>query len=175
MRHGRVNRRRDKLMERLHQNGRLILNADDWGRDRQTTDRIPECIVHKALSSASAMVFLEDSERAAEMARERRIDCGLHLNFTTYFSAPGTPMALLKRQHQFSVVLSRHRYAQVVFHPAIAVPLNTWQRSSSTNLRGCMARGRVASTVTIICTFVPDVNRWYLVKNDQTSTLSGPL
>jgi chitin disaccharide deacetylase len=118
--HRRVKRQSDQLMEILHQNGRLIVNADDWGRDPQTTDRILECVVHKALSSASAMVFMEDSERAAAMARERGIDCGLHLNFTAPFSAPGTPLALLKRQHRLSVFLRRHRYAQVVFHPSLA-------------------------------------------------------
>jgi chitin disaccharide deacetylase len=110
----------DQLMEMLHQNGRLIVNADDWGRDRHTTDRILECVVQKALSSVSAMVFMEDSECAAETARERAIDCGLHLNFTAPFSAPDTPMALLKHHHRLSVFLRRHRYAQVVFHPALA-------------------------------------------------------
>jgi hypothetical protein len=83
--HGPIKRRSDQLMEMPHQNGRLIVNADDWGRDRHTTDRILECVVHKALSSASAMVFMEDCERAAAMDLERGIDCGLHLNFTAPF------------------------------------------------------------------------------------------
>lgn len=120
MRHGRVKRRSYHLMEMLHQNGRLIVNADDWGRDRHTTDRILECVVQKALSSASAMVFMEDSEPAAAIARERGIDCGLHLNFTTPFSAPGSSGALMKHQHRLSVFLRRHRYAQVMFHPLLA-------------------------------------------------------
>ena len=34
----------------------------------------------------SAMVFMEDSERAASIARADAIDAGLHLNFTTAFS-----------------------------------------------------------------------------------------
>lgn len=120
MRHGCVKRRSDQLMEMLHQDGRLIVNADDWGRDRHTTDRILECVLHKALSSVSAMVFMEDSEPAAAMALEKGIDCGLHLNFTTPFSAPSCPPALLKHQHRLSVFLRRHRYAQVLFHPALA-------------------------------------------------------
>src|SRR4029077_20103780 len=63
--------------------GVLIINADDWGRSQETTDRIAECVAHGAVSSVSAMVFMEDSERSAVIARERGIDAGLHLNFTT--------------------------------------------------------------------------------------------
>src|SRR6266480_4217678 len=69
--------------------GVLIVNADDWGRDAETTARIAECVVPGGVSSVSAMVFMADSERAADTARERGIDAGLHVNFTTPFSAPG--------------------------------------------------------------------------------------
>ncbi len=44
--------------------GVLIVNADDWGRDRETTDHTLECVVGGAVSSVSAMVFMEDSTRA---------------------------------------------------------------------------------------------------------------
>ena len=54
--------------------GRLIVNADDWGRDPRTTGRILDCALRGAVSSVSAMVFMEDSERAATLARERGID-----------------------------------------------------------------------------------------------------
>src|SRR5713226_8748086 len=47
------------------QAGILIINADDWGQDHETTERISDCIVCRSVSSASAMVFMEDSERAA--------------------------------------------------------------------------------------------------------------
>src|SRR6266436_2569517 len=75
--------------------GRLILNADDWGRDRDTTERTLECILRGAVSSASAMVLMEDSERASVLAREHGIDAGLHLNFTTPFSAANCPARLV--------------------------------------------------------------------------------
>src|SRR5213594_3601887 len=78
--------------------GLLILNADDWGRDRGTTGRILDCALRGAVSSVSAMVFMEDSERAAAIARERGIDAGLHLNFTTSFSAEGCPAGIVDRQ-----------------------------------------------------------------------------
>ena len=45
--------------------GCLIINADDWGRDDRTTNRILEYFQRRVLSSASGMVFMEDSERAA--------------------------------------------------------------------------------------------------------------
>src|SRR5580700_2369503 len=97
--------------------GRLIVNADDWGRDRNTTDRISECSLRGSVSSVSAMVFMEDSVRAATLASERGIDAGLHLNFTTPFSAQDCPAALAQHQQPLARYLLRHRLAQVVFHP----------------------------------------------------------
>ena len=98
----------------------LIINADDWGRDVDTTDRILECVVAGTVSSASAMVFMVDSHRAAHLARERRVDCGLHLNFTTPFSTRDCPSRL--REHQARVLryLRRNRLAQTVYHPGLA-------------------------------------------------------
>src|SRR5258708_25144263 len=58
--------------------GVLIVNADDWGRDYETTARTLECALHGTISSVSAMVFMQGSERAAAIARERGIDAGLH-------------------------------------------------------------------------------------------------
>jgi hypothetical protein len=97
--------------------GILIINADDWGRDRENTDRTLECVAHGAVSSVSAMVFMEDSERAAGVARERVIDAGLHLNLTTAFSGPGVPARLKEHQQRLSRHLLRHRFAPVVFYP----------------------------------------------------------
>lgn len=101
------------------QAGALIINADDWGRDRQTTDRIFECVAGGTVSSTSAMVFMGDSERAAAIARERGVDAGLHLNFTTRFSAANCPTRLLERQNQIAAYLLRRRINQVVYHPGL--------------------------------------------------------
>lgn len=65
------------------------------------------------------MVFMEDSERAAETAGEKRIDVGLHLNFTTLFSAK-TASRLAEHQRRTARFLTRGRYTQVVFHPGLA-------------------------------------------------------
>jgi chitin disaccharide deacetylase len=99
--------------------GLLIVNADDWGRDQNTTDRTLECVVCGSVSSVSAMVFMEDSERAAAIAQERRIDTGLHLNLTTPFSAPRTPPLLVEHQQRVSQYLRQNSFAQAVFHPGL--------------------------------------------------------
>jgi predicted glycoside hydrolase/deacetylase ChbG (UPF0249 family) len=99
--------------------GLLILNADDWGRDHETTERTVECALRGTVSSVSAMVFMEDSERAADIARERGIDAGLHLNFTTPFSGKSCPAPLAEHQHRIAKRLLRHRLAQVLFYPTL--------------------------------------------------------
>ena len=99
--------------------GLLIVNADDWGRSSKETDAILNCVLRGAVSSGSAMVFMEDSERAAVIARERGIDVGLHLNFTTSFTAPNCPAPLVQRQQELARHLLQHRLAQVVFHPGL--------------------------------------------------------
>ena len=99
--------------------GILIVNADDWGWDHETTERISECVLRGTVSSVSAMVFMEDSERAAAMAQERVIDAGLHLNLLTAFSAARCPASLVQHQQELARYLQRHRFAQAMFHPAL--------------------------------------------------------
>ncbi len=99
--------------------GTLIVNADDWGRNHETTERISECILRGAVSSTSAMVFMEDSERAATVAQERGIDAGLHLNFTTSFSAAQGSAFLVDHQQRLAKYLLRRRLAQAIFHPGL--------------------------------------------------------
>lgn len=100
--------------------GALIVNADDWGRDTGNTNAAYECIRAGAVSSVSAMVFMEDSERAAEIARASGIDTGLHLNLTSPFTTPRVPSALADRQRRIARYLRRTRLAQVLYHPGLA-------------------------------------------------------
>jgi predicted glycoside hydrolase/deacetylase ChbG (UPF0249 family) len=95
------------------------VNADDWGRDRETSDRTLDCIRCRTVSSVSAMTFMEDSERAAAIACDQEIDAGLHLNFTSPFSASRVPSQLVAHQKQLSQYLLRHRSSQIVFHPGL--------------------------------------------------------
>ena len=98
--------------------GLLVVNADDWGRDAMTTDRILECTLAGTVSSVSAMVFMNDSERAAAIAVDRGIEAGLHLNFTTTPSSRCRPQ-FLHRQQQLARYLLRNRLTQAVFHPGL--------------------------------------------------------
>ena len=99
--------------------GLLNINADDWGRDRLNTDRTLDCVICGAVSSVSAMMFMEDSERSAAIARELRIDTGLHLNLTTEFSVAGCPSRLIEHQERLAKYLRGRRLAQAVFHPGL--------------------------------------------------------
>ena len=100
--------------------GLLIVNADDWGRDAWTTSRILDCVDAGGVSSVSAMVFMEDSERAAALSRERNIDAGLHLNLTTPLSAKACPRVLRERQDGLSRYLRRGSWTRVAAHPGLA-------------------------------------------------------
>ncbi len=96
--------------------GRLIINADDWGRDVNTTERMFECLKHGTVSSVSAMVFMEDSERAAAMAHEHGVDAGLHLNLTTPLSGANLSSELIERQREVAAYLTKRRLNQVLFN-----------------------------------------------------------
>lgn len=62
---------------------------------------------------------MRDSERAANIALERQIDAGLHLNLTAPFTADNASARLVEYQQKVSAYLRRHRLAQVVFHPGL--------------------------------------------------------
>ncbi len=51
---------------------------------------------------------------------DAQIDAGLHLNLTTPFSAPACPTALLRHHEKVARYLTRHRLAQVVYHPGLS-------------------------------------------------------
>ena len=107
------------MSDQTSSTGLLIINADDWGRDEETSERIFECVAHRTVSSVSAMVFMADSERAADVARERGVDAGLHLNLSLAFSAPGCPSKLLEHQRRVATYLLKHPLARVIFHPGL--------------------------------------------------------
>lgn len=78
--------------------GLLIVNADDWGAEEANTDAIRDAFAAGAITSASAMVYMEDSDRAAAIARRERLGLGLHLNLTQPFSDSAAPLAVRGRQ-----------------------------------------------------------------------------
>jgi predicted glycoside hydrolase/deacetylase ChbG (UPF0249 family) len=95
----------------------LVINADDFGRNRLATDRILICHVEKRITSASAMVFMEDSERAAILAKDWQIDVGLHINFTESFTGPSVPQPLRRDHERIRRFLRLNKYALLVYNP----------------------------------------------------------
>ena len=98
----------------------LIITADDYGKTRHATDSILECFSRKRITSASAMVFMEDSERAASLALRISIEVGLHLNFTEPFTICNIPLTLRDRQERVVSYLTKHKFAQVIYNPFLA-------------------------------------------------------
>jgi chitin disaccharide deacetylase len=68
--------------------GLLIVNADDWGASERTTESIAACFVAGGVTSATAMMHMADSERAAARALELGLPTGLHLNLTQPYDGP---------------------------------------------------------------------------------------
>jgi len=97
----------------------LIINADDWGKNQKTTDNSLECYKNNRISSASAMVFMADSARAAELATEHNFDTGLHINFNLNFDG-NLVSSRLKLYHQaIASFLSRNKYNVLIYNPLL--------------------------------------------------------
>ena len=94
----------------------LIINADDWGRSQAETDAALDCYKNGRITSVSAMVFMRDSERAAELAKANQIDVGLHLNFSESFTGNHSSKALIDN-HRIALFLTRNKYAPLLYNP----------------------------------------------------------
>lgn len=98
--------------------GLLIVNADDLGLSPADTDAILECFGAGAITSATAMVWMKDSERAAALAREAALPVGLHLNLIEPFSAPGVPADVAGTQRRVIERLRSKRPGVYLYHRA---------------------------------------------------------
>lgn len=95
----------------------LIINADDLGRSSAETNAALMCHRDGRITSVSAMVFMADSERAAELAKGNGLDVGLHLNFSEGFTA-GRDLGMLGEYHNRIVRFLRgNKYSQLLFNP----------------------------------------------------------
>ncbi len=97
----------------------LIINADDWGSSRQITSRIEECFDAGVVDTVSAMVFMSDSERAAQLSTAKSIETGLHLNLTTPFDSGRVSDRLLASQQKVIKYLRRNRVAPYLYNPIL--------------------------------------------------------
>lgn len=61
---------------------RIVINADDFGLSRGINAGILAAMERGIVGSASVMVNLPDSMEALQLARERRLDIGWHVNLT---------------------------------------------------------------------------------------------
>jgi chitin disaccharide deacetylase len=95
----------------------LIINADDWGRSKAATNQSLACYEVGRISSTSVMVFMEDSERGADLAKRAGIDTGLHLNFTESFNGASVPPATRVQQERIRRFLRKSKYALLLYHP----------------------------------------------------------
>ncbi len=95
----------------------LIINADDFGSSAAETDAARSCYQQGRITSVSAMVFMADSERAAELAKENGLDVGLHLNFDEAFTGKGFPAGLSDCHRSTMHYLRANKYAQLVYNP----------------------------------------------------------
>lgn len=98
----------------------VIITADDFGKTRHATDSIMTCFSKGRIMSASAMVFMEDSERAAGMAIQSSIEIGLHINFTMPFSAPNVSKKIAGHHEKIISYLTRKKLSQVIYNPFLS-------------------------------------------------------
>jgi predicted glycoside hydrolase/deacetylase ChbG (UPF0249 family) len=97
----------------------IIVNADDWGRSPAETNAAADCFRSGSITSVTAMVFMQDSERGAELANELRLDVGLHLNLSQPFTAPPPKPEISERHLRITSFLTSNKYALVLYHPLL--------------------------------------------------------
>jgi len=88
----------------------LIVNADDFGASPNASDPVVELFARGVVSSASAMVRMQDTARAAPLAREHGIPTGLHLNLTLPFNGPAVPAPTRERQRRLTETFGRESW-----------------------------------------------------------------
>jgi predicted glycoside hydrolase/deacetylase ChbG (UPF0249 family) len=77
------------------------------------------CFRQKRITSASIMVFMEDSERAAELAVKANLETGLHINLVLPYDAPGVSESLRRSQNAAAAFFGSGPWTQVVYNPFI--------------------------------------------------------
>ncbi|HEX3800835.1 MAG TPA: ChbG/HpnK family deacetylase [Verrucomicrobiae bacterium] len=96
--------------------GLLIINADDWGGWRKATDAALACFRAGRITSVTAMMFMADTERAAELAKAANLSVGLHVNLNQRFD--GKVSAAVNENHEKVVrFLVKNKYAQLLYNP----------------------------------------------------------
>ncbi len=98
--------------------GLLIVNADDLGMSREATDAILDSFQAGTVSSATALVWMADSDRAGQLAWEKDLPLGLHLNLIEPFTAADVPERVAATQLRIIERLRRAGPHAYLYHPA---------------------------------------------------------
>jgi predicted glycoside hydrolase/deacetylase ChbG (UPF0249 family) len=96
----------------------LIINADDWGRSVAETNLALDCFRKGRITSVTAMMFMVDSERAAELARQNSVNAGLHLNLNQPYTGRVSSAAMAS-QLRIAGFLNRSKFAVLLYHPGL--------------------------------------------------------
>lgn len=83
-----------------HTAGLLVVNGDDLGLSPTDTDGIIASFEAGAISSATAMMWMSDSRRAAALTRDSALPVGLHLNLTEAYTALDVPADVAETQRR---------------------------------------------------------------------------
>lgn len=97
----------------------LIINADDFGKGMETTNNIVKCFREKRITSCSAMVFMQDSERAASLDLENSLEVGLHLNFDEQFTGEVPALRVKEYLNQTATFLTGSKLRQIMYNPML--------------------------------------------------------
>jgi chitin disaccharide deacetylase len=103
-----------------HRTGLLIINADDLGLTPQDTDVILECAQAGTITSATALVWMRDSDRAAELARGTELPIGLHLNLIEPYTGLDVPARVAATQRRVVDRLRGGGLSPHLYHPGWA-------------------------------------------------------
>ncbi len=98
----------------------LIINADDFGLNEKATNNIHNCFLNGRITTATAMVFMQDSERAASIALTNKYEIGLHVNFTELFTSANVVPTEKNRQIRLIGFFASNKYNRVLYNPFIS-------------------------------------------------------
>jgi chitin disaccharide deacetylase len=99
----------------------LIVNADDLGRNNLATERILDCYAQRRITSATAMVFMDNCERTSDTILESGIDLGLHLNFTSPFDSSRVSPQLTNYHNRIAAFLLSSKYSVLLYNPLLRI------------------------------------------------------
>ena len=95
----------------------LLVNADDFGMKEEITDRILRCYRQRSIHSASAMTFMADSDRAADLAGDAKLPLGLHLNLDENLTGKTVSGTLRDHHQRTAAYLNAGKWNQILYNP----------------------------------------------------------